>query len=173
MHAGLVDRVGQIGVRHHAGALPEAQQHDACPLEVADPVAVEVQHDLRPLGERAVDPPGGGAVRVRGQRCVGAAVDAQEAVVVGQLQQPVQRGVAARRTGADEQNVDRAVFQPVLLHPVVGLAGEGVAAGELDIGDVRLRRGEGGGRQVAGHEVHHVAADVAQDFRRLEVDVEQ
>src|ERR1700736_3784008 len=45
MHIHIEDRTEEARIRHHAGALPEAAHHHTRPLEIADPVAVQVQHN--------------------------------------------------------------------------------------------------------------------------------
>jgi len=91
---------------------------------------------------------------------------------IGQILQPRQCRVAARRCGADEQEIDRAVLQPVALEPVVGLPGEPVALGQFDLGNIETRLGIARARQVSGEEVHRLAAGPAQQHRRLEVEIE-
>ena len=46
--------LGRPPIRHNAGALPKPSQHHSRPLEVANPIPVEVQHDLCPLRQRPV-----------------------------------------------------------------------------------------------------------------------
>src|SRR5207248_950438 len=108
-----------------AGALPEALQHDARPFEITDPVAVQIQDDFGALCQCPAR--FGGRAALFGERCRRLAIDAPEAVAVGERLQPDQRIVAPRRPGADEQRVDWPFVEPVLCEPIIGLPGKVIA----------------------------------------------
>src|SRR6185503_4164835 len=109
--------VKESRIGYYASALPEPTHDHARPLEIADPITVNVEHDLGTLGERPTELRGG-AARL-GERHCRIAIDAPEAVPIGKLAQAGQRFVAPRRATADEQNVDWTVGEQVLFQPVV------------------------------------------------------
>ena len=131
MRTRIEDRVKESRIGYYASALPEPTHYHAVPLEIADPIAMNVEHDLGSLRECPTELRGG-AARL-GERHRRVAIDAPEAVPIDKLAQAGQRFVPPRRAAADEQNVDRAVGEQVLFQPVVLLIAERIAFDQLDL----------------------------------------
>src|SRR4051794_11484621 len=131
MRTRIKDRAEEPRIGHDTGALPEPAHHHARPLEIADPIAVNIQHDLGTLSECPTEL-GGGAARL-GERYRRVTIDAPEAVPIGEPPQAGQRLIPPRRPAANEQNVDRTVGKQVPLLPVVLLIAEWVAFHQLDL----------------------------------------
>src|SRR6476646_10341756 len=98
------DRAREAGIGNDAGALPKAVHDDARPFEIADPVAVKIEHDLCPLRQYPAFLGRGGALI--GDRLRGGTVHAYKAMTVRQLLQTQERLFAPRRPRADEQDID-------------------------------------------------------------------
>src|SRR5215469_2301075 len=74
-------RVRQIWFRDDAGTLPEALQNHPRPFEISQPISVDVEHNLRSLSERTINPGRGAAIIPVGQRNILTRVDADETIL--------------------------------------------------------------------------------------------
>ena len=156
VYAGREDRCRQPRIRDDAGALPEALQHHAGPFEIADPVTVQIQDDLGALRQ---GPAGfGGRTALFGERRRWLAIDAPQAMPIGQRLQSDQRIVPPRRSRANKQQVNRPLIQPVLRQPVIGLPGKGITPRQRNAGYIETRLGVARAGQMARHEMHDIAS---------------